>query len=836
MQEKRIRIGKLLTCCCLLFIPLILFAQDRKVVTGKVMNRFTQEPLAFATVYWKAAGFGILADSIGHFSLKNSSKPGDTLVISYVGYENRKLVFADNEKRTELEILMETATKEGVVIKSKYNKGLLWWKNIVAHKHENAPGHYDSYYSELYNKLEIDLANLDKSRLEKNPLLKPFMFVLDKVDSISEQDPFLPVFLTESLSDYYVSHRPEKVREEIKALQTSGIRNESVMEYMGGIHQKINTYNDYMNVFGREFISPVSSVGDRYYNYKGLDTQIINGDPYYHLRFTPKHEGDNLFSGDCWVHSTTWALQKISLAVDGAVNMNFVKRLGIVQEFALLNGKEWVVTKDKFIVELAPFGRNKTSFIGRKTTLYQKVKVNEPFITDKLNNNRKKEETVMLNDASAQTNTWWDLQRPESLSVNEQKAMQLVDTLRALPAFKKLSNTFSFLVDGHKKFGAIEIGPWYKWVSRNTLEGLRFRFDVGTTERFSKDLRLYAYLAYGVKDKAWKGKIGASWNLPGDNGWNIQPSYKHDLDNRQRGFNGEEVSLDNIFSQIIRRPNIPQKFVREDEVRLAVTKTFPNSLSIQASAARSDYETFDPLPKRKWFTPSGTNDFINTEFQMKFRYAPGERTLRTHRKVRRIRSNQPVTELIYAFAPEGVMGSQYVYQKVNISVNQRFRLPRWGQVTYMAYAGKIFGNQVPFMLLQMHPGNEHYYYNKDAFSLMNKYEFFSDQYAGFNIEHNFEKKLLNLLPFMRRTNMRQFWNMKTVIGDLSPSNKAFNRFEAMGYGMHSLKGHLYTEVGTGIDNIFKFFRVDAVWRFSPDAKSMATAQNFGVFGSFRIQF
>ncbi|WP_219924934.1 hypothetical protein, partial [Halomonas sp. ND22Bw] len=87
------------------------------------------------------------------------------------------------------------------------------------------------------------------------------------------------------------------------------------------------------------------------------------------------------------------------------------------------------------------------------------------------------------------------------------------------------------------------------------------------------------------------------------------------------------------------------------------------------------------------------------------------------------------------------------------------------------YAGKIFADKLPFMLLQVHPGNETYYYNKEAFSLMNKYEFFSDEYVGVNIEHNFNGKLLNLLPFMRKTGVRQFWNVKAVTGNLSYKNR-----------------------------------------------------------------
>ncbi|WP_161596649.1 DUF5686 and carboxypeptidase-like regulatory domain-containing protein [Chitinophaga vietnamensis] len=808
------------------------------MIHGKVVNKFTEEPLPFATVYWKSAGFGAMTDSTGAFSLKKSHITTDTLVTRYVGYVQQYLPLPQTG-HTPLIIALEAAMKEGVEIKAHMDKGLVWWRQVVAHKDVNAPAHYNTYYAELYNKLEIDLANINKERWEHNKLFKPYTAIIQRMDTTSEQKPFLPVFLTESVSDYYVAAAPPRIREEIRAINTSGIKNESVLEYLGGINQKVNCYDNYLYIFGREFVSPVGVTGDKYYHYKGLDTVTVNGQQYFHLAFSPKREGENTFSGDCWIQRRTWALQKISLSVSGAVNINFVKRLDIIQEFSQLNEHEWVVAKDRVIIELAPMGKHKTTFIGRKTTLYRNIAVNREDINSKLEANKSKEQVVVSDSALPAGKAYLAEHRPESLSLNEQHAITLVDTLRAMPAFRRLSNTVTFLVDGHIKLGKVEIGPWYKWVSRNRLEGMRFRFDLGTTPEFSRNLRLFGYLAYGCKDESLKGKMAVSYRLPSDKGWSLMAYWKDDIDNTQRGFNGEEVSLDNIFGQIVRRHGIPQKFMRENEMKFAVTKTFPSHFSIEGSTARTVYTTFDPLPPHKMYLPDDEDrsHVVNTAFQLKFRYAPGEKEIRTFRKVRRLKGNQPVTELSYTFAPSGVLASKYNYQKLNMSITHQFQIPRWGRVNYMVYAGKIFADKIPFMLLQMHPGNETYYYNKEAFSLMNKYEFFSDRYAGVNIEHNFDGKLLNLLPFMRRTGVRQFWNLKAVTGDLSHANKVYNNIEyGKYYGMRSLNGKVYTEVGTGFDNIFRFFRVDAVWRFYPQKANVSYLSNFGVFGSFRLQF
>ena len=819
----------------------IYYNADAQIIKGKVINQFTNEPVPYASVYWKIAGHGGVTDSLGLFKLQKSSAQQDTIVVSYTGYEDLLTPF-DPTKAPGLLVLNLSAVKlgSGVVVKSKYNKGLRWWKKIVENKPNNNPYQYNNYSYELYNKLELDINNIKREDFTKIKLLRPFSFILNNIDSSSDVRPFLPIYLTETLSDYYYSNTPYKVREEIKAAQTQGINNETVMQFLGGVNQKINTYDDYMNLFGKEFISPLSKVGDKYYNYKGADTQTVNAVKYYHLFFTPKQEGSNTFSGDCWIHSTTWAVQRINLNISATADINHVKRLGIVQEFAMNDNKKWVFYKDKFIADLSPLSKEKLSFTGRKTSMYRNVVVDKTEIIEKLNQNTEATESIVLKDAKRSDPAFWDVNRHEPLSLNENKIYTMIDTLKKIPLFKTYSNRLEFIFDGHKKLGTVEIGPWYKWISSNQHEKLRLRFDVGTTAKFSKNLRLFGYLAYGFKDNAFKGKAAAAYKIHGYENWTLGASYTKDLDNgRARYREDEDATVDNMFSQLIRRPGIKQKFLGIEEYKFTVAKDWPFHINTQLGFTKTNYETFAPLPSKRFFIKGENKNVTNSEAIFKVRFAPGEKEIITHRKTFRIKSkNLPVVEARYAVAIPKLFNSEYSYQKLSGTLTQSFRLPRWGKVDLMAYGGKYWGDSIPFMLLEIHPGNEIYYYNKNAFNLMNRFEYFSDSYAGLNLEYNFEKKLINLIPFLRKTNVRQFVNIKTVWGDLSSSNKRFNRVEFGPYRMKTLNGNNYTEIGTGLDNIFKYFRLDLVWRLAPQSvRSKANvAQNFGVFGSFKLQF
>ena len=849
MRITETPIYKTLMLFCALLMCTCVWAQ-RANIRGRVMNDFTKEPVPFASIYWKRAGIGTTSDSAGNFILKLSQHPVDTLVATYVGFADVYKSIKNTWKDTAMVelVLRELKLANTVEVKSKFHKGLRWWKLIVANKAKNNPYKYQNYAYELYNKVELDMSNVNRRYFTDKKLLKPFAFLLDNIDSTSDHKPFLPVYMTEALSDYYYSTDPHKVREEIKAAKTEGMKNESMLQFIGGMNQKINVYENFTNALGKEFISPLSDVGDKYYNYKGADTQYISGQRYLHLLFTPKREGENTFSGDCWIHGGNWGIYRINLNISESANINYVNRLSILQEFSLRPDSAWMFAKDKTVIDFTPFGKEKLSFIARRTSTYKNVRVNDASIIQKLASNVQKEEVIVSETAREKDRQFWETQRHEDLSVNEKKVYQMMDTIKTIPAFIKYTKTITFIFDGHKKLGNVEIGPWFKWVSGNQLEKFRMRFDLGTTEQFSKYLRLHGYLAYGFKDGRFKGRADITYKLPGDQGITLFSSYTHDLDNGRTRYNDEDITTDNIFSQLIRRPNIPQKFLGVDEIKIAVTKEWKSKFSIQPSFTRTEYETFNPLPTtRSLFSRVAQELIVSTELGMRLRYAPGERTFARHRKEVKLKSNLPILEVRGAWAVQNLLKSNYQYLRLGANISQTTRIPRWGKLNFMVYGGKIFTDEsLPFMLLEMHPGNEIYYYNKQSFNLMNRFEYVSDKFAGINVEHNIEKKIINLLPFMRKSNMRQFWNFKSVWGELSDKSRAINRIEYFNeYRLRSLRGGFYTEIGTGFENIFKLLRIDFVWRKAP-LRNIPTGLNpdlfksntndFGIFGSVRLQF
>jgi len=248
----------------ILLLPYGVSAQ-RLVLKGAIKDAHSDENIPFASIRFQSAGTGRLSDSAGNFTFRWDHWPTDTLIISYVGYQDYKLPLnptllgnAARHDTVRFSIRLERGQYAvEVVIRKKVDRGLLLWRKIVRRRAFNDRYRFENFSYELYNKLELDLNQVNKDKLGQTRLLRPFRFILDNVDTLEGQ-PFLPVYLTETLSDYYYQRSPVKRRELIKGSKTIGVDNESVSKVLGGMEQNVDFYRNFIPVFDKRFISPIS--------------------------------------------------------------------------------------------------------------------------------------------------------------------------------------------------------------------------------------------------------------------------------------------------------------------------------------------------------------------------------------------------------------------------------------------------------------------------------------------------------------------------------------------------------------------------------------------------
>ena len=255
--------------------------QKNYEIAGVVKDKNTGEGVPFATVFIPGTPLGTAADLDGNFLLSITDLPKDTLSIQAVGYTNafRKLSKNKNQYSFFIELERSENVLEEFVVRPGEDPAIVLLKQIIEHKPQNNPDRTQNYKYEVYNKLEVDLQRLSREQFEKLPVpyMKKFSFIYDNLDTSSEQTPFLPFYLTETISDYYFQRHPKKAKEFIRASQIKGFKNESITKFMGSMYQNINAYDNFIPVFDKQFISPVSNQGLFYYKYKIKDTQQAYG-------------------------------------------------------------------------------------------------------------------------------------------------------------------------------------------------------------------------------------------------------------------------------------------------------------------------------------------------------------------------------------------------------------------------------------------------------------------------------------------------------------------------------------------------------------------------------
>jgi hypothetical protein len=197
-------------------------------------------------------------------------------------------------------------------------------------------------------------------------------------------------------------------------------------------------------------------------------------------------------------------------------------------------------------------------------------------------------------------------------------------------------------------------------------------------------------------------------------------------------------------------------------------------------------------------------------------------------------TKHPIFTVFYTYGIPNLFNSEYEYHKLVIGYKHKFSLPIIGTTKYQFSIGKVWGD-LPYPLLEIHPGNETWGYNEDSYNLMNINEFVSDEYISFNAHQHFGGILLNKLPLLRKLKWREVVTFKGVYGRLD--NKNTTLMDLADYTT-TLKTKPYMELAAGIENIFSFLRVDAVWRLtylSHEVDGMKVSP-FGIRGKLQFEF
>lgn len=800
------------------------------IIKGKITDAVSDEPIVFANVYLKNFNTGTTTDEQGNFTF-TSAYIADSLYVSYIGYKTiAKKLSTLKEQYFLFKLERSDYSLQELIIVPGENPAHVLLRKIIAHKEQNTKNNLRNYQYENYSKVELDLFNF-KEKFTDRKMFEPFKFIFDYIDSTSEDKPFLPLFITETLSDIYFSKEPRIRKEIIKASKMSGIKNESLTHFLNSMQQEIDVYSNWPVLLGRSFASPISDNGLAYYKYYLIDSALIDNQWCYKLNFIPKSKAHLTFTGEMWIADSSYAVKSINMEAANHVNLNFVEKLSVQQEYTLVNETNWMLTKDKITSRFKPMEKL-SGIIGRKTISYKDFKVNLAEMPIAFNN---KAQIQSLENVFIEADSFWQQHRHDSLSKNEAAIYNMVDSLNNNKRFTTYIDVFKTIVTGYKILGPIELGPILSTITRNNVEGWRIRAGMRTSNDFSKKVLLGGHVAYGFKDQRVKYGANALWLPKKSPRTSVGIDYLNDLD--LAAANQADIGQENLLSGLVRR-NIPIKLLYLHQGAVFFEKELPVGFSSRISLR---HRNIDPAQVVGYWNPqfiSDENDFYEdsiisrfstTEASIKLRFAHQEKFLSGEFERISLGSKKPILELTYTGGAKGIMGSGFNYHKIDFRYRDKIAVNPIGTTYFDFFCGKVFG-RLPYLMLYVPQGNETYFFNTFAFNMMNEYEFAADQYASIFLRHYFEGFFFNKIPGVRKLKLRELITVKAVMGGMTADNRAANALNTF-----TVPNRIpYVEVGAGIENILKLFRVDFIWRAT--YRNNPYVGNFGIRAGMSVSF
>lgn len=800
MNKRLFFVGFILS---MLLLSIQSFAQITKV-RGTVKDSETNEPIPFANVSFKNSTIGTITNTDGEYFLESRTYY-DSLIISFVGYKPQTLFIKKNQfQQVHIKLEPDVYKIDEIVVKPSENPAHPILRNIIANKNKHNPRKFDSYTYKLYNKVEIDINNVDED-FKNHRLLRDFQFIFDYVDtSAITGKSYLPIFLTESFSEYYYNKFPKTEREIITATKISGVENASISQFTGKMYQKINIYENYETVFEPGFVSPIADFGLMFYKYYLIDSAFINNKWCYQISFIPRRKMERTFRGDFWVNDTTFAIVKIQMRMSKDVNINYINDFVAEYEYAPVQDSVWFLKSEKLFFDFNLTDKT-LGFFGRKNTTYMDIDLNTPIPEEitKINDNVIVQENAIIKDKQ-----YWEEKRPIDLTPKEKNIYELVDSIQQVPIYTTYEKIVGMFAMYHYEIGLFELGPYYKLFSFNEIEGNRIRFGGRTSNNFSTTYMINAHIAYGEKDNRFKYGTGFIYMFDKNPRLALEAQYKYDI--QQLGQSPNALTEDNFFTSILRRnPNYKLTMVKDFSASLEKEwfQGFSNKLTFNYKSIEPTQ--YIPFQKKTSTDTVYFNNITNSEITFNIRFAKNEKYLRGEFERVNLGTDKPVLNLYLTAGLKNVLNSQYEYYKVSASLAHKIPLGAFGYFKYIADAGQIFGT-LPYPLLKLHEGNETYAFDRYAFNMMNYYEFASDRYASLYAEYHLQGLFLNKIPLMRKLKWREVVSAKGLIGDLNDKHQSIMDFPE---GLYSVN-HPYVEASIGIENILKIFRVDAMWRLS----------------------
>lgn len=817
---------------------------DRRVA-GVLLDSETGEPLPFSNVFVRATLVGTQTDFDGRFALTVPARY-DTLRFSAMGYDDQFRVLSRLRPAAldSLEIRMRPANiaiDEIVVTPDDAPRRLL--KAVIANKRRNNPANHDRARYEKYTRWEYSLANISDRTAEKGLILRGAANLMRV--SADDSTRYLPVYFSETLSENETQRDPLKSRTTVIADRTRGIdvfKQYEIGGFSNAMDNEVNFFDDVVKMLGVGFVSPIASDCFHYYDFFITDSVMVAGpiaDPtdstkVYKVKFRPKNVGDKVFEGTMDVETRHFVPLRIQTAMPRGTNINFVKKLKISSSYQMVaDSIPFFGTNEMEVhVDYMPVNSDKKrlEILCRMYNSQSRVVLDdlEPL---ELSKKALSVETRKAEGYKARDDDFWDERRHDDLTAEEQQANATIDSLNSVGSIKVFNLLARAAITGFVDVGKVEIGPIGEMFNTNKIEGVHLGAGLRTSKEISENWVVSGIVGYGFKNSRPTYGAGVGYRFHSPMRRTVELNYSDRLmkigedENILYLYeNMLSTSETNIIAQLFKREEIDELYYNR-KVRLRFDNEWLTGFQtrLQAFAQWQDSPPYYPFTQRG----EPIDRVRQTEVSLDFRLSWREKFMDDGLQRMYLTTYHPVVHFTVAGGATRAGAERGSYVRLHSTVKHRFYI---GQTKLdVAMEDGIYFGTLPYSTLNIARGNKTYGFYRYDFNLMDYLEFVCDKYVYLHADYQLDGLLFHKLPAVYKLGLREVVGVKAMYGGLDGRHARMLDLPD-GVGGPSRP---YVELNAGIDNIFRFFRVDAVWRAVGDNRT--GAPRWGLRAQFAIK-
>ena len=827
MHGSRCHIMLLTVILALLVLAAPALGQTASVtsITGLVRDSLSREGIAYASISLMGTSEGTIANDKGGFNI-NTRASFTRLRISAMGYKTKEVEIKPGQGSVILVDLVASGVELDEVVvrkgKEKYSKkdnpAVEMIRKLRARRDDNDPKRFPHYGYTQYERMMLGLGNLDDiiSKPEEQAWISEYADT-----SMLTGKRVLPISIKETVArDYYDATGHKRI---ILGSKHAGIDERidqnNVKKILDDFMGEIDIFQNDVTLLTNRFVSPLSRIAVDFYKFYLNDTVDVDGERCAVLSFVPFTPQTFGFLGRLYVslEDSTMFIKRVSMGVPYDINLNYVERMSVVQDFDRAPNASRLKVRDNIEVSFKLMPGVPEAFARRETTYRD--------------HNFERPETGAFNFKGSQSigsgaefmpDEFWQEYRPEDVRSTTTSIKGLMQRLRGSKLFYWAEQFVVVMVNGYiptAKVSKVDIGPLNTLISGNSLEGLRLRLGAMTNVNLSRRWFARAYMAYGFRDKRLKYMGSLEYSFVPKKSLDqefpihsLRLTHRYDVDKLAQHY--LYTNQDNVFLTLRRHKDVRMQYLRT--TRLEYRHEWYNHFSIALGIEHNIHESTRYVPfvyadgdVRQRYTQAG--------FTAQLRFAPGETFYQARSYRVPINMDAPIMTLTQTYMPKGFMGSLHEINKTELGIQKRFWFSAFGYADVIVKGEKVW-SKVAYPDLLMPNVNLSYTIQPESYSLMKPMEFINDQALSWDLTYWGNGVLMNRLPLIKRLRLREVLTLRGIWGSLSDKNNPAQSSDVFLFPADALCQPMgdkpYMEAGVGIDNILTILRVDYVWRLT----------------------